>query len=149
MAGHILRTPVFADKYARCICVRSSRWHEWHWREHIPRVKELLPAGWSAGWVSRTSIYVLNSDGGIRMCWSVWQLQCVIGKGEVLVHAVKAYVGIKVQLHTFLTLIMGDEWLASRSGHFTTRETAAGIHLNRILRGFHSWSGRIGEAKNF
>ena len=36
------------------------------------------------------------------MCWSVWQLQWpVISTGEaILVHALMAYVGMKVQLHT-------------------------------------------------
>jgi hypothetical protein len=60
----------------------------------------------------------------------------------------KAYVGMKVQLHTYLTLILGDERLASRSGHVTTREAAAGIHSDRILCGPLSWSGGYGEAKN-
>jgi hypothetical protein len=44
-------------------------------------------------------------------------------------HAMKTYWGVEVQLHAFLTSATdGDEWLASRPGHFTPRERAPGTH---------------------
>jgi hypothetical protein len=58
------------------------------------------------------------------------------GKGKVVPvllltehHTMKAYGGVKVQLHTFFDLALdGDEWSASRPGHFTLRERALGTH---------------------
>jgi hypothetical protein len=44
-------------------------------------------------------------------------------------HAMKAYWGVEVQLHAFLTLALnGGEWSASRPGRFTPRERAPGTH---------------------
>jgi hypothetical protein len=41
----------------------------------------------------------------------------------------KAYGGIDVQIHIFLTsALVGGEWSASRPGHFTPEETAPGTH---------------------
>jgi hypothetical protein len=37
----------------------------------------------------------------------------------------KTYGGVEIQPHAFLTSALdGGEWLASRPGHFTPRETA-------------------------
>jgi len=41
----------------------------------------------------------------------------------------KAYWEVEVWLHVFLTLALdGSEWLGSRSGCFTSRVSAPGIH---------------------
>jgi len=41
------------------------------------------------------------------------------------VHAMKAYEGVRVQFHTFLTLgLNGGEWLVSCPGFFTPGQTA-------------------------
>jgi len=41
----------------------------------------------------------------------------------------KAYWGVEVYLHAFLTFALdGDEWSASRSGRFTPRERTPGTH---------------------
>jgi hypothetical protein len=41
----------------------------------------------------------------------------------------KAYGGVDVQIHIFLTsALVGGEWLASRTGRFTPRERAPGTH---------------------
>jgi hypothetical protein len=41
----------------------------------------------------------------------------------------KAYWGMEVSLHAFLTLALdGSEWSASRSGPFTPRERDSGTH---------------------
>jgi hypothetical protein len=46
--------------------------------------------------------------------------------GEV---SMKAYGGVDVQIHIFLTsALVGGEWSASRPGRFTPRETAPGTH---------------------
>jgi hypothetical protein len=43
--------------------------------------------------------------------------------------AMKIYGGVDVQIHVFLNLeLVGNEWSASRSGHFTPRERAPGTH---------------------
>jgi hypothetical protein len=40
----------------------------------------------------------------------------------------KAYRGVEVQIHSYLTSALdGGEWLASRPGHFTPREKGPGI----------------------
>jgi hypothetical protein len=44
-------------------------------------------------------------------------------------HALKAYWGVEVLLHTFLALELdGGEWSASRPSHFTPRERDHGTH---------------------
>jgi len=44
----------------------------------------------------------------------------------------KAYWGMELQLHTFLTSALdGGEWSVSRSGRFTPRERAPGTHWIR------------------
>jgi hypothetical protein len=44
-------------------------------------------------------------------------------------HAVKAYWGVEVELHSFFNLAQnGSEWSASRSGRFNPREKAPGTH---------------------
>jgi hypothetical protein len=41
----------------------------------------------------------------------------------------KAYGGVVVQIHIFLTsALVGGEWSASRPGHFTPGERAPGTH---------------------
>jgi hypothetical protein len=41
----------------------------------------------------------------------------------------KAYVGVDVQTHFFLTsALVGGEWSASRTGHLTTGERTPGTH---------------------
>jgi hypothetical protein len=41
----------------------------------------------------------------------------------------KAYVGLDVQTHVFLTsALVGGEWSVSRPGSFTPREKAPGTH---------------------
>jgi hypothetical protein len=41
----------------------------------------------------------------------------------------KAYEGVDVQIHIFLTsTLVGGEWSASRPGHFTPGENASGTH---------------------
>jgi hypothetical protein len=44
-------------------------------------------------------------------------------------YAMKAYRGVDVQIHVFLTLALaGDEWSASRLGRFTPLERAPGTY---------------------
>jgi hypothetical protein len=44
-------------------------------------------------------------------------------------HNIKAYYGVEVSLHAFLTSALdGGEWSASRPGRFTPRDRAPGIH---------------------
>jgi len=44
-------------------------------------------------------------------------------------HAMKAYWGVEVELHVFLTAALnGSEWSASRAGRFTPWERAPGTH---------------------
>jgi hypothetical protein len=44
-------------------------------------------------------------------------------------YAMKAYVGVDVQIHIFLTsALAGGEWSASRPGRFTPGERVPGIH---------------------
>jgi len=44
-------------------------------------------------------------------------------------HAMKAYWGVEVQLHVFLTsALIGSEWSDSRSGRFTPRERTPRSH---------------------
>jgi hypothetical protein len=44
-------------------------------------------------------------------------------------HAVEAYWGVEVQLHSFLTSALdGGEWSDSRTGRSTTGERTPGIH---------------------
>jgi hypothetical protein len=44
----------------------------------------------------------------------------------------KAYVGVDVYIHIFLTsAIAGDEWLPSRPGLITDRESSSGAHWIR------------------
>jgi hypothetical protein len=41
----------------------------------------------------------------------------------------KAYGGVDVQIHVFMTsALVGREWLASRPSHFTLGERVPGIH---------------------
>jgi hypothetical protein len=41
-------------------------------------------------------------------------------KGKAVLHAMKAYGGVEVQLHAFLTsVIHGREWSSARPGRFT------------------------------
>jgi hypothetical protein len=41
----------------------------------------------------------------------------------------KAYWGVEVELHAFLTSALdGGDWSASRPGHFTRRERTSGTH---------------------
>jgi hypothetical protein len=48
----------------------------------------------------------------------------------------KAYGGIDVYIHIFLTLVLvGGEWSASRLGHFTPGERTPGIHWTGGLVG--------------
>jgi hypothetical protein len=61
---------------------------------------------------------------------------------------VKMYREMKVLLHAFSTLaVVGGEWLASCSGHFTPKEGPQYLFC-RGLNGFQSWSGNRGEEKN-
>jgi len=61
----------------------------------------------------------------------------------------KAYWGMEVQLHALLiSALDGGEWSASRPDHFTHREKAPGIPLDRRLGGPQSRCGRGGEEKN-
>jgi hypothetical protein len=44
-------------------------------------------------------------------------------------HAMKAYWGVEVKVHAFMTLALdGGEWSASRPGRFTPRKRCPGIH---------------------
>jgi hypothetical protein len=48
-------------------------------------------------------------------------------------HAMKAYWGVEVQLHAFLTLALdGGEWSAPRPVHFTPSESAPGRRLGGL-----------------
>jgi hypothetical protein len=48
---------------------------------------------------------------------------------KVSVHAMKAYVGVELQLHLLSDLVLDrDEWLMLRSGRFIPRESVPGVH---------------------
>lgn len=50
-------------------------------------------------------------------------------KGKVLVQAMKAYGGVDIQLHPFLTLLRdGGEWSDSHPGHFTPGDMVPSTH---------------------
>jgi hypothetical protein len=50
-------------------------------------------------------------------------------KGKVVLYVMKAYGGVDVQTHIFLTsALVGGEWSASRPGRFTPGERASGTH---------------------
>ena len=52
----------------------------------------------------------------------------------VVVHAIKTYEGVEVQLHSFLTLVLeGSEWPALRPGRLTSHVRTLGIHCTRVL----------------
>jgi hypothetical protein len=55
----------------------------------------------------------------------------------------KAYGGVDVQIHIFLTsALVEGEWLASRAGRFTP-----GTHWIGGWAGYQSWSGKYGGEK--
>jgi hypothetical protein len=59
-------------------------------------------------------------------------LRVTKGKGKVVPvfnYAMKAYGGVDVKIHIFLTsALVGGEWSASRPGRFTPGERAPGTH---------------------
>jgi hypothetical protein len=60
----------------------------------------------------------------------------------------KAYGGVDVQIHIFLTsALIGGKWSASRIGRFTPRGNSPRYPLDRRLGGPQSRSGRRGEEK--
>jgi hypothetical protein len=61
----------------------------------------------------------------------------------------KAYGGVGVEIHIFLTsALVGGEWSTSRPGRFIPGEESPGIHpLDRRLGGSQSRSGRRGKEK--
>jgi hypothetical protein len=60
----------------------------------------------------------------------------------------KLYWGLEIYLHAFLTLVLdGGEWSASRTGHFTPRESPW-YPLDRRFGGPSNRSGRGGKEKN-
>jgi hypothetical protein len=60
----------------------------------------------------------------------------------------KAYGGVAVQIHIFLTsTLVGGEWSASRPGHFIPGVRAPGTHWIGGLGGPQSRSGSRGEEK--
>jgi len=60
----------------------------------------------------------------------------------------KAYWGVVVLFHAFLTLTLGGEWSASRPGRFIPKGKSLWYALDRRLGGPQSRSGRGGEEKN-
>jgi hypothetical protein len=61
----------------------------------------------------------------------------------------KAYWGVEVPLHAFLTSVLdGGEWSASRPGCFTPQGKSPWYALDRRLGGSQNRSGRGGEEKN-
>jgi hypothetical protein len=62
----------------------------------------------------------------------------------------KAYVGVDVSIHIFLTsALVGCEWSASRSSRFTSQGKSPRYPLDRRLVELQSRSGRRGEETNF
>jgi hypothetical protein len=75
----------------------------------------------------------------------------VEGKGKVVPvlltkhHDMKAYWGVEVQLHAFLTLALDEgEWSSSQAGCFNSRGNCPRYPLDRRLGGSQSRSGRAG-----
>jgi hypothetical protein len=67
----------------------------------------------------------------------------------VAVHAVKAYRGAELWLHSFLTSAPdGGEWLTPSPGLFTSRKKRR-CSLNRRVAGPQNRSGRFGQIKIF
>jgi hypothetical protein len=65
-------------------------------------------------------------------------------KSIVAVHAIKAYGGVQVYLHPFLTLVQdGGEWPSSRLAHFTVGKEPL-YQLKSRLGGPQSQSGHFG-----
>jgi hypothetical protein len=62
----------------------------------------------------------------------------------VPVHDIKAYGGIYLEIHSFLSSVPdGREWSSSHPGRFASRELPHA--LNRVLSGFQRGTGRFGE----
>jgi hypothetical protein len=58
----------------------------------------------------------------------------------------KAYEGVDVQIHIFLTsTLVGDRWSASRFGRFPPRETAPGTHQ---IKGWVDPRARLDDMEN-
>jgi hypothetical protein len=51
-------------------------------------------------------------------CTAVYVCKC-----EVVTHAIKAYGGEQVQLHSFYTAVLGGEWVALRPGRSNSKGT--------------------------
>ena len=64
-------------------------------------------------------------------------------------HAIEAYWGVKVWLHSFLTLALdGRQWSAIRSSRFTPREQLC-YSFNSRLGGTHSWSRYFAKREKY
>jgi hypothetical protein len=77
-----------------------------------------------------------------------WSVKVKIKSYLTKYHAMKAYEGMEIELHAFLTSALeGGEWSASRRGRFTPRGNTSRYPMDRRLGGPQSRSERSGEEK--